>query len=98
MYVLEEPPMLWTNTQYIAAPSDDDVSEVGHPAMTLISTSCLKVDTNMSQISLTDNEFIQYITIDIDSKGSTEDKGNEAAECEPKVTPKKAKDKAKGDA
>ena len=98
MYALEELPMLWTNTQYIVVPSNDNVSEVGHPAMTLVSTSCLEVDANSSQISLTDDEFIQYITIDIDPKGSSEDKGNEAAEGEPKVTPKKAKDKVKGDA
>ena len=95
MYALEELPMLWTNTQYVVVPSDDDVSEVGHPTMTLVSTSCLEVDANSSKISLTDDEFIQYITIDIDLKGSSENKGSEAAEGEPKVTPKKAKGDAK---
>ena len=92
--------MLWTNTEYLEAASDDDVSKVGCPAMTLVSTSCLKVDANSSQISLTDDEFIQCVTIDVDSKGSTKDKSNEAAEMgKPKVTPKKMKkDKVKGDA
>ena len=92
--------MLWTNTEYLAAASDDDVSKVGHPSMTFVSTSHLEVDANSSQISLTDDKFIQYITIDIDAKDTTEAKGNEAAETgEPKVTPRKTKkDKAKGDA
>ena len=56
VYALEELPMLWTNTEYLAAASNDDMSKVGHPAMTLVSTSCLEVDANSSQISLTDNE------------------------------------------
>ena len=85
--------MLWTNTEYLAAASDDnEVSEVGRPTMTFVSTSCLKVDTNSSLISLTDYEFIQYVTIDIDAKDSTEAKNNEAAEMgKPKVTPKKTR-------
>ena len=100
VYPLKEPPMLWTNTEYLAAASDDDVSEVGCPAMTLVSTSCLKVNASSSQISLTDDEFIQYVTIDIDAKGSTSTKSNEAAETgKPKVTLKKTKkDKTKGNA
>ena len=100
MFSLEELPMLWTNTEYLAAASDDDISKVGCPTMTFVSTSCLKVNANSSQISLTDDKFIQYVTIDIDAKDSTEVKGNEAPEMgKPKVTPKKTKkDKAKGDA
>ena len=68
--------------------------------MTFVHTSRLEVNANLSQISLTDDEFIQYVTIDNDAKDSTEAKGDEAAETgEPKVTPKKArKDKVKGDA
>ena len=90
VYPLEEPPILWTNTEYLAAASDNDMSEVGQPAMTLIFTSHLKVDANSSQISLTDDEFIQYITIDVDTKSSTGIKSNEAAETgKPKVTLKK---------
>ena len=91
--------MLWTNTEYLAAASDDDISKVGHPAMTLVSTSHLKVNANSSQISLTDDKFIQYITINIDAKDSTKAKSNEAAETgEPKVTSKKTKkDRVKGD-
>ena len=80
VYPLEEPPMLWTISKYMAPVSDDDVSKVGHPAMTLISTSHLKVNANSSQISLADDEFIQYVTIDIDAKSSTGTKSNEAAE------------------
>ena len=100
MFPLKELPMLWTNTEYLAAASNNDISKVGCPAMTFVSTSHLEVNTNLSQISLTDDEFIQYITININTKDSTEAKGNEAAEMgEPKVTPKKTKkDKAKGDA
>ena len=99
MFSLDEPPMLWTNTEYLADASDDDVHEVGHPAMTFVHTSHLEVDANSSHISLTDDDYIQYIAVDDDAKDSTEVKGNEAAEMgEPKVTPKKAKDKPKGDA
>ena len=91
--------MLWTNTEYLAAASDDDISKVGHPAMTLVSTSHLKVNANSSQISLTDDKFIQYITINIDAKDSSKAKSIEAAETgEPKVTSKKTKkDRVKGD-
>ena len=98
VFSLDEPPMLWTNTEYLADASDDDIHEVGHPAMTFIHTSHLEVDTNSSQISLTNDDYIQYIAVDDDAKDSTEVKGSEAAEMgEPKVTPKKAKDKPKGD-
>ena len=41
VYPLDEPPMLWMNSEYTAAVSDDDVSEIGHPTMTLSSTSNL---------------------------------------------------------
>ena len=58
VYALEELPVLWTNTEYLAAASDDDMSKVGHPTMTLVSTSHLEVDANSSQISLTDDKFI----------------------------------------
>ena len=100
VFSLDELPMLWTNTEYSADASDDDVSEVGCPAMTFIHTSHLEVNANLSQISLTDEEFIQYVTIDNDAKDSLEAKGDGAAETgEPKVTLKKVKkDKAKGDA
>ena len=92
--------MLWTNTEYLTDASDDDVSEVVHTAMTFIHTCHLEFDANSSQISLTDNEFIQYITIENDAKDSTVAKGDGAAEMgKPKVTPKKVKkDKVKGDA
>ena len=91
--------MLLTNTEYLADASDDDVSKVGHPTMTFVHTSHLEVNANSSQISLTDDEFIQYITIDNDTKDSTEAKGDEAAEMdEPKVTRRKVKkEKTKGD-
>ena len=99
VFQLDEPPMLWTNTEYLANASDDDINEVGHPALTFVHTSHLEVDANSSQVSLTDDDYIQYITFDDDAKDSTEAKCNEAAEMgEPKVTPKKAKvDKPKGD-
>ena len=92
--------MLWTNTEYLADTSDNDIHEVGCPAMTFIHISHLEVDTNSSKISLTDDDYIQYITVDDNTKDSIEAKGNEAAKTgEPKVTPKKAKkDKPKGDA
>ena len=92
--------MLWTNTEYLAAASDDDVSKVGHPAMTFVHTSHLEVDANLSQLSLTDDDFIQYFTININDKDSSQVKNKEAAETgKPKVTPKKAKkDRVKGDA
>ena len=100
MFSLDELPMLWTNTEYLADASDNNVKEVGCPAMTFVHTSHLEVDANSSQISLTDDNYIQYITVNDDAKDSTKAKGNEAAETgEPKVTPKKArKDKAKGNA
>ena len=99
VFSLDEPPMLWTNTEYLADASDDDIHQVGHPAMTFIHTSCLEVNANSSQISLTDDDYIQYIAVNDNAKDSTEAKGNEAAETgKPKVTPKKAKkDKPKGD-
>ena len=92
--------MLWNNTEYLADASDDNVNEVGHPALTFIHTSCLEIDANSSQISLIDDDYIQYVTVDNDAKDSTEVKHDEAAEVgEPTVTPKKAKmDKPKGDA
>ena len=100
VFSLDKLPMLWTNTEYQADASDDDVNEVGHPTMTFVHTSCLEVDANSSQISLTDDEFIQYVTVEDDAKDSTKAKSDEAAETgEPKVTPKKAeKGKVKGDA
>ena len=100
VFSLDELPMLWTNTEYLADASNNNVSEVGHPAMTFIHTSCLEVDANSSQVSLTDDDYIQYVTVNDDAKDSTEAKGDEAAEMgEPKVTLKKAKkDKAKGKA
>ena len=99
VFSLDKLPMLWTNTEYLADASDDNVHEVGHPAMTFVHTSHLEVDANLSQISLTDDDYIQYVTVNDNTKDSTEAKGNEVAEMgEPKVTPKKTKDKAKGDA
>ena len=99
VFSLDKLPMLWTNTEYLADASDNDVHEVGHPAMTFVHTSRLEVNANSSQISLTDNDYIQYIGVNDNTKDSTEAKGNEAAKMgEPKVTPKKAKkDKPKGD-
>ena len=92
--------MLWTNTEYLADASDDDVNEVGHPALTFVHTSCLEVNANSSQISLTDDDYIQYITVDDDAKDSSKAKRGEAAKTgESTGTPKKAKtDKPKGDA
>ena len=100
VFQLDELPMLWSNTEYLADASDDDVNEVGCPTLTFIHTSCLEVNANSSQISLTDDDYIQYVTIDDDTKDSTEVKRDEAAKMdEPKVTPKKAKTgKPKGDA
>ena len=80
VFSLDELPMLWTNTEYLADTSDDDVHEVGCPAMTFIHTSHLEVDANSSQISLTDDDYIQHVAADDDTKDSTEVKGNEAAE------------------
>ena len=100
MFQLNEPAMLWTNTEYLADASDNDVHEVGCPTMTYVYTSCLEVNANSSQISLTDDYYIQYVTVNDDAKDSTKAKRDEAAETgKPKVTPKKAKkDKPKGDA
>ena len=92
--------MLWTNTEYLADASDDDVNEVGCPALTFVHTSHLEVDANLSQISLTDDNYIQYVTVYDNAKDSSEAKHGEAAETgEPTGTPKKAKtDKPKGNA
>ena len=92
--------MLWTNTEYLAAALDDDISKVGHLPMTFVHTSHLEVDANLSQLSLTDDEFIQYFMINIDDKDSSEVKNKEAAGTgKPEVTPKKTKkDRVKGDA
>ena len=92
--------MLWTNTEYLADASNNDVNEVGCPALTFVHTSHLEVDANSSQISLTDDNYIQYITVNNNAKDSSEVKRGEAAEMgEPTGTPKKAKtDKQKGDA
>ena len=100
VFQLDKPPMLWTNTEYLADASDNDVNQVGCPALTFVHTSHLEVDANLSQISLTNDDYIQYITIDDDAKDSTEVNHDEAAETgKPKVTPKKAKmDKPKSNA
>ena len=100
MFQLDRLPMLWTSTEYLADASDNNIDEVGHPALTFIHTSHLEVDANSSKISLTNDDYIQYITADNDAKDSTEAKHDDAAEMgKPKVTPKKAKtDKPKGDA
>ena len=96
MYPLDELPMLGTNSEYMAAASDDDVNEVGHPAMTLVSTSCLEVNANSSQISLTNDEFIQYMAINVNAKNRSGTKSNEAAETgDAKVTPTKKTNKTK---
>ena len=64
--------------------------------MTFVHTSHLEVNANSSQISLMDDDYIQYITVNEDAKDSTKAKRETG---EPKVTPKKAKkDKAKGNA
>ena len=100
MFQLDGLPMLWTNTEYLADASDDNVNEVGHPALTFVHTSHLEVETNPSQISLTDDDYIQYITVNDNTKDSSEVKRGESAETgKPTGTPKKAKtDKPKGDA
>ena len=36
VFLLNEPAMLWTNTEYLADTSDNDVNKVGHPAMTFV--------------------------------------------------------------
>ena len=64
--------MLWTNTEYLADASDNDVNEVGYPALTFVHTSHLEVNANSSQISLTDDDYIQYVTVDDDAKDSSE--------------------------
>ena len=90
--------MLWTNTEYLADASDDNVNEVGHPSLTFIHTSHFEVDANPSQISLTNDDYIQYVTVDDNAKDSSEAEHAEAAETgEPTGTPKKAEvDKPKG--
>ena len=99
MFQLDGPPMLWTNTEYLADASDNNVNEVGCPALTFVHMSCLQIDANSSQISLTDNDYIQYVTVDDDTKDSTEVKHDDAAKTgKPTGTPKKAKtSKPKGD-
>ena len=92
VFQLDGLPMLWTNMEYLGDASDDDINEVGCPALTFVDTSCLEVDANLSQISLTDNDYIQYITVNDDAKDSSEAKHGEAAETgKPTGTPKKAK-------
>ena len=91
--------MLWTNMEYLADASDDDVNEVGHPALTFVHTNHLKVDANASQISLTNDDYIQYVTVNDDAKDSTEAKHGGAAKVgEPTAIPKNVKtEKPKGD-
>ena len=99
MFQLNGPPMLWTNTEYLADASHDNINEVGHPALTFVHTNHLEIDANSSQISLTDDDYIQYVTVDDDAEDSTKVKCDEPAKVgEPTATPKKAKmDKPKGD-
>ena len=47
VFSLDKLPMLWTITEYLADASDDDVSEVGHPTMIFVHTSCLEVNANL---------------------------------------------------
>ena len=100
VFQLDKLAMLWTNTEHLADASDDNIHKVGCPAMTYVHTSHLEVDANSSQINLTDDDYIQYVTVNNDAKDRTEAKCDEAAETgKPKVTPKKAKtDKPKGNA
>ena len=91
----------WVQTvPYCISTHQSVVNEVGCPALTFIHTSHLEINANSSQISLTDDNYIQYITVDDDAKDSTKAKHDEAAKMgEPTVTPKKTKtDKPKGDA
>ena len=69
------------------------------PCSDFVHTSHLEINANSSQISLTDDNYIQYITVDDDTKDSTEAKRDDAAKMgKPTSTPKKAKtDKPKGD-
>ena len=74
----------------MASATDDDVNEVGHAVMTLVSTSCLEADANASQISLTDEEVIQYMTIEVNANNTNGTKGNEGDKTgNAKVTPSK---------
>ena len=100
VFQLDGLPMLWTNTEYLVDASNNDINEVGCPALTFVQTSHLEINANSSQISLTDDDYIQYVTVDDDAKDSTKAKRDDAAETgKPKVTPKKAKmDRPKGDA
>ena len=72
MFQLNDLPMLWTNTEYLADADNDDVNEVGHATPTFIHTSHLEVYANSSQISLTDDNYIQYVTVDDNAKDSTD--------------------------
>ena len=100
VFQLDGLPMLWTNTEYLADASNDNVNEVGHPALTFVHNSHLEVNANSSQISLSNDDYIQYITVDDDTKDSSEAKHGEAAKTgKPIGTSKKAKtDKPKGNA
>ena len=100
VYSLDEPAMLWMNTEHLAAQSDDDddVREVGHPAMTFVSTNSLEVNAKSSQISLTNDKFIRYYTIDLDANNSSADKSNEVANVgESQLSPKKARKEKVGE-
>ena len=64
--------------------------------MTLVTTTRLEVKANLSQISLNNDEYIQYITIDVDAKKGSSTKSNEATETgNTKVTPSKKTKKTK---
>ena len=76
--------------EYTVSASDDDANVVGHPAMTLVTTSHLEANANASQISLTDKEFICYITVDVDANSANVNKADKTGDTN--VTPlKKAK-------
>ena len=90
VYPLDELPMLWTNTEYTVPASDDDTNVVGHLAMNLVTTSHLEANAKASQISLTDQEFICYMTVDVDANSANGNKADKTGDT--KVTPlKKAK-------
>ena len=59
VFQLDGLPLLWTNMEYLADASDNDINEVGCPALTFVHTSHLEVNANSSQISLTDDDYIQ---------------------------------------
>ena len=76
VYPIDELAMLWTNAKYMAPAPAGDANKLECSAVTLVTTSRLEANANLSQISLTDEEFIRFMTIEPASNNTNANDAN----------------------